>query len=156
MDQPSLGKLHGEVELESDAQTIYEVYARRPDQISNICPKTIHSCTPHHGKFGKTGSIIEWTYFHDGELKKTKEIIGVDDEKTKIVFKIIGGHFSGDSKDFKEFLITLDFIPNATGGCVARWTFDYEKLDASIADPQSMLQFLMKINKDIDAHLQKA
>ncbi|AEE35130.1 Polyketide cyclase/dehydrase and lipid transport superfamily protein [Arabidopsis thaliana] len=38
-------------------------------------------------------------------------------------------------------------------GSVAHWHFEYEKINEEVAHPETLLQFAIKVSKEIDEHL---
>ncbi|CAM8990273.1 unnamed protein product [Rhodiola kirilowii] len=148
------GKIEDKVEIKTSAQEFHDVFNGKPHHLANITPDKVHGCTLHSGDLGSTGSTIEWHYTHEGEKKSTKQIIEVDDGKYKVVYKIIGGHFS---EEYTNFHITYDAIPKPEDGdhTVVHWILEYEKPDENTPDPTSLLEYLCGITKDIDAHIQE-
>uniref|UniRef100_A0A7N0TAA4 Bet v I/Major latex protein domain-containing protein n=1 Tax=Kalanchoe fedtschenkoi TaxID=63787 RepID=A0A7N0TAA4_KALFE len=145
------GKIEAKVEIKSSAQEFHDVVNGKPHHLANISPDKMHGCTLHSGDLGSTGSIIEWHYTHEGVKKSTKQIIEVDDGKYKVVYKIIGGHFS----EYPNFHITYDAIPKpGDGGTIVHLIFEYEKPDENTPDPTSLLEYLCDLTKEVDAHIQ--
>jgi hypothetical protein len=86
----------------------------------------------------------------DGEAKAAKEkIVAIDDTNKSITFKVIEGDLL---KEYKNFVIVVQATPKGEGSLV-HWTMEYEKLKDDIPEPNSLLQFLIDVSKDIDAHL---
>ncbi|MGF2470424.1 hypothetical protein ACQUWT_25675 [Ralstonia pseudosolanacearum] len=52
--------------------------------MSTMSPDIVQGCDLHEGEFGHVGSIICWTYTHDGKEKTAKEVIQAIDEEKKI------------------------------------------------------------------------
>ncbi|KAH1122353.1 hypothetical protein J1N35_005513 [Gossypium stocksii] len=72
---------------------------------------------------GKEGFIISWNYDH-GDLLK----------------------------DFKSFVFKSQVSPKSQG-CILHWTLEYEKWHEGIPNPETMLQFVNQICKDMDSHI---
>lgn len=91
-----------------------------------------------------------WTYYiKDGKKQTGKEIIEeIDETNHKIVFKYIEGDLL---ERYKSLTITFHVEPKDDKQ-LATWTFDYEKLDASIPDPTHVMDLLCGILKDMYAH----
>jgi len=86
----------------------------------------------------------------DGEAKAAKEkIVATDDTNKSITFKVIEGDLL---KEYKNFVIVFQATPKGEGSLV-HWTLEYEKLKDDIPEPNTLLQFLIDVSKDIDAHL---
>ncbi|XVF85380.1 hypothetical protein PTKIN_Ptkin17bG0113100 [Pterospermum kingtungense] len=84
--------------------------------------------------------------------KVGKEVVqAIDSEKNAITFRVI----EGDLKEYKSFVVHIQASPNpkSEGGSIVHWTLEYERLHDAIAHPETLLQFVFDISKDIDAHL---
>ncbi|XP_062146193.1 MLP-like protein 31 [Alnus glutinosa] len=144
------GKVEGDVEIKAPAEKFHEIFSGRPHHISNVTPEKIQGCALHEGDWGVEGSVIYWNYVHDGEAKAAKEkIVAIDDTNKSITFKVIEGDLL---KEYKDFVIVVQATPKGEGNLV-HWTMEYEKLKDDIPEPNSLLQFLIDVSKDIDAHL---
>lgn len=68
-----------------------------------------------------------------------------------MTFHLIGGDLM---EEYKSFRITFQAIPKENGeGSRVHWIFEYEKLHDEIVHPETLLDFLVALSKDIDAHL---
>ncbi|CAA0831230.1 MLP-like protein 28 [Striga hermonthica] len=114
-----------------------------------MSPAHIQNCDLHEGDWGKVGSVIFWNYTHDGKERVAKEIIeAIDEEKKSVTFKVIEG-------DLMELYATLKIIVHVdTSGDdnLVTWTFEYEKKSEDVADPHTLMEFCLKVTKDIEAH----
>ena len=71
-------------------------------------------------------------------------------KKNMIKFRVIEGDLM---KEFKSFLFTIRVTPKQGGlGGVVKWN-TYERIDESVAHPESLLQVGVKMAKDIDEML---
>ncbi|KAJ4840591.1 hypothetical protein Tsubulata_021426 [Turnera subulata] len=145
------GNLEAEVELKTDAKTIHDVFSGRPHHISNMTPERIQGFELHEGDLGTPGTILTWSYLHEGIPKIAKEVVeAIDDVNLSTTFKVIKGDLLTEYKDFKT---TVKATPRANGeGTIAHWHFEYEKLHEGIPDPHSLLDFTIHLTKDIDDH----
>ncbi|KAL5553454.1 hypothetical protein UlMin_040855 [Ulmus minor] len=127
-----------------------------PHHISNAACERIQGCDLHEGDFGTVGSVVIWNYNHDGKPEVAKEVIeAVDDEKNSMTFKLI----EGDLLDkYKSFKVSYEATPKNDGeGFVVQWTLEYDKLHDEIVDLHTLVQFVVDLSKDTEAHLlQKA
>ncbi|KAL9668681.1 hypothetical protein QQ045_006219 [Rhodiola kirilowii] len=143
-DAPS-SKIEDKVEIKTSAQEFHDVLNGKPHHLANITPDKVHGCTLYSGDLGSsTGSTIEWHYAHE-----------VDDGKYKVVYKIIGGHFS---EEYSNFLIIYDAIPKPEDGdhTIVHWIlFEYEKPDENNPDPTSLPEYLCGILLKILMHISK-
>ncbi|KAK8370312.1 hypothetical protein V6Z11_A01G168600 [Gossypium hirsutum] len=63
------------------------------------------------------------------------------------------GIIEGDLlKNFKSFVFKSQVSPKSQG-CILHWTLEYEKLHEGIPNPETMLQFVIQICKDMDSHI---
>ncbi|KAM7463432.1 hypothetical protein LguiA_031553 [Lonicera macranthoides] len=143
------GNLVGQTEIKSDGDVFHELFRDKPHQISTIAPTHIQGCDVHEGEFGKVGSVLFWNYFHDGKKKVAKEVIeAIDEEKKSVTFNVI----EGDLKQlYKTMKITVHVDTNGENNLVT-WTFDYEKLNETVPDPKTLMDFCLDITKAIETH----
>ncbi|XP_021911714.1 MLP-like protein 43 [Carica papaya] len=147
-----LGKLEAHLEIKAPPEKFHEIFTHKPHHVSSITPDKIHGCDLHDGEWGTVGSIICWTYFHDGKKKIGKKIVeAIDFGKHLIKFKVIEGDVM---EEYKSFSITIQLTPKENGeGSIAHWLLEYEKISEEVAHPETLLTFILDISKDIDAHL---
>ncbi|KAK8716245.1 hypothetical protein V6N13_043561 [Hibiscus sabdariffa] len=87
---------------------------------------------------------------HIVEAKVSKQVVeAIDPDKNSITFRELQGDLR---KEFKSIAATLQASPKRDGS-VVHWTLEYEKLHHQIEHPDTVLQLLQDISKDIDAHL---
>jgi hypothetical protein len=143
------GKLEVNIEIKASPEQFHEVFSKRPHHLSNVSGNNIQGVELHEGEWGKLGSVIFWNYFHDGEHKAAKEIIeAVDEENNSITFRVIEGDLM---KEYKTFLATLSVTPKESGGNV-HWILEYEKKNEQVAHPETLLEFVKEMSKDLDSH----
>ncbi|KAG5236791.1 Csf-2 family protein [Salix suchowensis] len=134
------GKMEGEVEIKVSAETFHDVFSCRPHHISKMSPAKIQNVDLHEGDWGKPGTVITWSYVHDGVAKIAKEVIeAIDDAKLSTTFKVIGGDITTDHSQ-------------GEGSCLAHWTLEYEKLNENVPDPHTLLEFCIHVSKDVEEH----
>ncbi|KAL4361777.1 hypothetical protein GQ457_04G009670 [Hibiscus cannabinus] len=145
------GKLEADLEIKASPEQFYNMVANKPHHVHHACYDKIQGCDLHEGEFGKVGTVVIWRYVHDGKTKVTKDVIEAKDPDKKLVtFRAMEGD---KLKEYKSLLATLQVFPkNGGSGSVVRWTLEYEKLHQGIA-PQTFLQFLLDVSKDMDAHI---
>ena len=86
----------------------------------------------------------------DGKAKVAKQLIeAIDDETNSITLKVIEGDLLEDYKSFKGI---MQASPKGEGSIV-HLTLEYEKLHNQVSDPQTFLQLVVDIFKDIGGHL---
>ncbi|KAG8498694.1 hypothetical protein CXB51_005080 [Gossypium anomalum] len=106
----------------------------------------------HEGEWGKVGTIVHWSYME--RLKGKGMVEAIDPDKNLVTFRVIEGDLM---EEYKNFVITIQVSPKSEGsGSVVHWTLEYEKLHDGIAHPETLLQFVQDVSKDIDEHLTQA
>ncbi|GAV93122.1 Bet_v_1 domain-containing protein, partial [Cephalotus follicularis] len=84
------GKLQTDVVIQAPADKFHELFSSRPHHVSRVSPDKIQACTLHEGDYGKPGSIVIWSYVHDGKAKTAKDLIeAIDEEKNSITFRVL-------------------------------------------------------------------
>ncbi|KAG7970151.1 hypothetical protein I3843_07G067900 [Carya illinoinensis] len=107
-------------------------------------------CALHEGDWGTEGSVICWDYVHDGKAKVVKEIVeAIDEQNHSVTFKVVAGDLM---EEYKSFKAVLQATPKSEGS-VVHWTLEYEKLSADVPEPNTSLQFVLDLSKDIGSHL---
>ncbi|KAG8498429.1 hypothetical protein CXB51_006940 [Gossypium anomalum] len=148
-------KLEADVDIKASPEQFHEMFAHKPHHLHHTCYDKIQGCDLHEGEWGKVGTIVHWSYVHDGKAKKAKEVVeAVDPDKNLITFRVIEGDLM---EEYKSFVATILVSPKSKdSGSVVHWTLEYEKLHDGIAHPETLLQLVQDISKDIDAHLIQA
>ncbi|KAJ8562957.1 hypothetical protein K7X08_031409 [Anisodus acutangulus] len=142
------GKLVASFEVKCGGHLFHDLYQTSCHRVSNISPEKVHHFNIHEGESVKTGSVIGWKFNHGGKVNVTKQLIeAIDDEKKSITWKVI----EGDTLElYNTFTIIASFENNW-----ATWTFLYEKKTEDTPEPIYLLDFLVDVTKDIEAHLHK-
>ena len=144
------GQLETELEAKVSASIFHDVLSCRPHHFSNMTPDHVHGVELHEGEWGKPGTVITWTYKHDGVTEIAKEIVEeIDDEKNLTTFKVIEGHLLDK---YNSFYVTVQAIPKGEHSCLARWTIKYEKKSEDVPDPQGIVNLAIEMTKGIEAH----
>ncbi|KAK2977748.1 hypothetical protein RJ640_022611 [Escallonia rubra] len=85
----------------------------------------------------------------DGKAKVAKEVIDKVDEKNKtVIFRVIEGDLL---ELYKSFVLTLHVDTKGANNLVT-WTFEYEKRSEDVEDPNSLMDFVVNLSKDIETH----
>ncbi|KAK1380782.1 MLP-like protein 34-like [Heracleum sosnowskyi] len=144
-----IGKLICQTSIKTDGDVFHEIFGTRPHHLHTMTPENIHGCDLHEGEFGKVGSFIIWKYSMDGkQMVEKHRVEAIDEEQKQVTYKVIEGELL---KSFKIFLINVHVDTSGVDNLVT-WSFDYEKVDESIKDPTEYLDFVLRINKDIETH----
>ncbi|KAL4364085.1 hypothetical protein GQ457_04G009230 [Hibiscus cannabinus] len=146
-------KLEADVEIQAPPEQFFHMLVSyKLRDVQHTCNDKIQRCDLQQGEWGKVGTIIDWSYVHDGETKVAKDVIEVmDPDKHLITFGVIEGDVL---KEHKSFSLSLQASPKiGGGGSIVHLTLEYERLHDGIAHPETLLQLLADLTKDIDAHL---
>ncbi|KAL4278189.1 hypothetical protein GQ457_03G010460 [Hibiscus cannabinus] len=145
-------KMEADVEIKASPEQFHDMFANKPHHVHHTCYDKIQGCELHEGEWGKVGTVVYWSYVHDGKAKKAKEVVeAVDPDKNLITFRVIEGDLL---EEYKSFVITIQASPKSgASGSVVHWTLEYEKLHEGIDHPETLLEFVKDISKDIDTHL---
>ncbi|KAL3751227.1 MLP-like protein 31 [Eucalyptus grandis] len=148
------GKLEVEIDIQSSADKFYNLFKSQIYHLPTISSDIIQKVELHDGDWNSSDAIKHWNYTLDGKSLTVKEKVEVDDANKSITFNIMEGDIL---KEFKSFKATGQAAAKADGnGSTVKWTLDYEKLNESVAEPKSYTDAVVKITKDVDAHLLNA
>nr|GMD68179.1 kirola-like [Ipomoea batatas] len=112
-----------------------------------MSPDKIHGCDLHEGEWGTVGSVICWTFTHDGKKQIAKEIIeAIDEEHKTVKFKVIEGDLI---ELYKSMSISVHVDTRGINNLVT-WTIEFEKQNESIPEPHTLVQFVLALTKDIE------
>ncbi|KAL8258254.1 hypothetical protein R6Q59_030295 [Mikania micrantha] len=143
------GTLVKKITVLSDGDVFHDIFRNRPHQISEMSPDKIKSVNLHNGDWGTLGSVMVSDFYHDGKAKVIKEeVVAIDEEKKLVTTKVIGGDILDT---FKSFLITIQVDTKGDENTVT-WTFTYEKLNEKVEDPNSLMDFVVNVTKDMEKH----
>ncbi len=147
------GEKVAQVEIKSCGDAFHTLFRHKPHHVSNVIPHIVQGCDLHEGEWGTVGSVISWNYFHDGRNEYAKEIVeDINEEKRSITFKIIEGDLL---ELYKTFSFTVHVDKKGQGSLVT-WTLNYEKLNESIPDPDTLLDYFINLTKEIEVgHLKE-
>ncbi|KAK7844880.1 MLP-like protein 43 [Quercus suber] len=143
-------KIEAEVEIKASAKRFHETNSKRIAEVPKLSPNFVQSVDLLEGEWGKEGSVMCWYFVFDGKAVMSKEVIEtIDDKNYLATYKVIGGILK---EMYKSFKFTIQVIPKGEESMV-HWTLEYEKLNADDPDASSMLQYLLRQSKEVDAHL---
>ncbi|KAF8098667.1 hypothetical protein N665_0261s0032 [Sinapis alba] len=149
-----VGKLESDVEIKASAEKFHHMFAGRLHHLPKATPDKIQNCELQEGDWGKVGSVVIWSYVHDGVATVTKDRVeAVDPEKNLITFRVIEGDLL---KKYKSFVNTIQVTPKHGGeGSIVHWDLEYEKVNEEVGHPDTLLQLSVEVSKDIDEYLLK-
>src|SRR5690606_30869387 len=96
--------------------------------------------------------IFLWVLFADGKVEKMKERVEIDEENKSMTVFV----FEGDvMENYSSFKCNLQIIPKIHGRSIARWSWEYEKLNSDSPAPNKYMDFAVYLTKDIESNLLK-
>ncbi|WMV22954.1 hypothetical protein MTR67_016339 [Solanum verrucosum] len=143
------GKLVSEINIKCDGDVFYEVYRQRPHRTSSMSPDNIQNVDVHEGEWGTVGSVNYWNLIHDGkEMVAKDKVEEIDEEKKMMKKRIIEGDIL---EEYKSFYVTVHVETKGENNSVT-WILEYEKKNANVPDPHTLMEFLLNVTKDIENH----
>ncbi|KAL4286393.1 hypothetical protein AHAS_Ahas19G0081700 [Arachis hypogaea] len=124
MTTSQVHKIETEFPIKADAKEFYDVFCNKTHQVAKVWPDIIQSVVIHEGRWGTERSIISWNYVHGDLLNH-----------------------------YKSFKFLLHAVPKKDGGSMVHWTMEYEKINDNTSDPHTLMQLLVDMSKQIEAHL---
>ncbi|KAL2560285.1 hypothetical protein AAZV13_20G015000 [Glycine max] len=136
MSQPD--SLVAEIEVKTSADHFY-------DTLKGKKQHRIHDVAPHH---------IHKVEVHEGDTVETlKERVDFDDENKKITYTILEGVML---KYYKSYKVIVHVLPKGDEHSLVKWTFLYEKVDHTAPEPTKYKDLVVKLTKNVEAHLVEA
>ncbi|XP_019084954.1 PREDICTED: LOW QUALITY PROTEIN: MLP-like protein 31 [Camelina sativa] len=132
-----------EVEIKVSADKIFQAIKGTSRSVPKLSPDKIGDdckCTKN------------WTLSVDGKVEKMKERVEIDEaNKSMTVFV-----FDGDvMENYSSFKCNLQIIPKLHGRSIARWSWEYEKLNSESPSPNKYMDFAVYLTKDIESNFLK-
>ncbi|KAK9742134.1 hypothetical protein RND81_03G150700 [Saponaria officinalis] len=148
-----LHKVEGQVEIKSNANKFFEIWARKTNLISEWCRDKYPKIELNEGTYWHSlGAIITWHFFALGRHDYVKTIVAEIDDDNKIVsYDYTEGHGQLRS-NYKSLKSKIQAIPKGEG-CIVKWSFEYEKKCENVPDARIYIDFLLDCAKNIDARL---
>ncbi|XP_045798882.1 MLP-like protein 34 [Trifolium pratense] len=150
------GKLQSEVEIQAPAAKFYNFNRKQLEHLPNISTHINGA----KGDWQNVGFVKQWEFtiacirWRKKKSAKAK-IESIDDENKAITYSVFDGEVSKNYKSLKAIIQVID--KEHGGGGIVKLTYEYEKQKEDITglSPQSILEFGIKVTKEIDAHLVK-
>ncbi|XP_019094623.1 PREDICTED: MLP-like protein 34, partial [Camelina sativa] len=93
-------------------------------------------------------SIQICNFLVDGKMEHIKEKIEV--ENKSVSFLALEGDVL---KQYKSYRIRLDVVPKDDRVCIAKWTWEYEKLNEDVRPPTRYTAFVAEYTRDLETRL---
>ncbi|KAF8083018.1 hypothetical protein N665_0795s0015 [Sinapis alba] len=115
----------------------------------NFTDKT-EAVSVHRDDLNSNSSIQIWNFIVDGKMEQIKEKIEVDEENKSVSFIAMEGDVL---EHYKSYKITLDVVPRGDGVCIAKWKWEYEKLNDDVPPPTKYIAFVADYTRDLETRL---
>ncbi|KAF7808721.1 MLP-like protein 31 [Senna tora] len=147
----SVSRLEADLELKTSAVKFLEIFALKVYELSTFSPNIIQNIDILSGEWGTPGFVILVNYtLVDGKAQVAKEVVeSIDLIDLSITFKVVEGDLLEEYNSFKFILKVSPTIIG--GGSVVHWTFEYEKPNEDTPNPNSLMEEVLQVSKDIDA-----
>ncbi|PWA61865.1 kirola [Artemisia annua] len=138
------------IDIICNGDIIYGLFRYRLSELLNLAPEYFKSCKLQEGEWGAIGSIINWNYVIDGKSQVITHNIDAMDEKNKsLSFKVLNGDLLKFYKSFKAYLQ----VDGNTESSTVTLTFEYEKMNEDVPDPDSLLELGKNVIKYAETRL---
>ncbi|KAL0698970.1 hypothetical protein Bca4012_055092 [Brassica carinata] len=135
-----------EIQVNMPADRFFNTFKNKK---GNFTDKT-EAVSVHRGDPNSNSSIQIWNFIVDGNMEHIKEKIEVDEENKSVSFLAIEGDVL---EQYKSYKISLDVVPRDDGVCIAKWTWDYEKLNDDGPPPTKYIAFVAYCTRDLETRL---
>ncbi|XP_071715615.1 kirola-like [Rutidosis leptorrhynchoides] len=147
------GKKVVKVDIKRNKDVVYELFRYKFFELVNIVPEHFLSVDLQDGEWGAVGSVINVNYLLDGKKQFCKvKIEAVVEANMSITFKILEGDLLSVYISFKAELRVDGNNVNST----VTWTIEYQKVNESVPDPDSIIRAAQKIIKYAETRLDAA
>ncbi|TKY59015.1 MLP protein 31 [Spatholobus suberectus] len=151
MAQPN--SLVAEIEVKASADHFYDTLkGKKQHRVHDVAPNDIHKVEVHEGEWEKSGAVKQITFAVGDTVETLKERVEFDDENKMITYFILEGDML---KYYKSYKVILHVLPKGKHSLV-KWTFLYEKKDDTAPEPTKYKDLLVKLTKNVEAHLLEA
>ncbi|CAI9091553.1 OLC1v1026613C1 [Oldenlandia corymbosa var. corymbosa] len=138
------------IEINLDGDVLHEIFRDRPHNLATICPSFVEGFELHDGEWGKAGTVFFFKFNHDGQKLTAKEVVeAIDDAKKSMTTRVIEGDILAL---YKTFVISYEVDQVGENKHLVTWTFQYEKVNESIPEPDSLMDFCLNATKEIEAY----
>ncbi|KAH6779012.1 hypothetical protein C2S52_010249 [Perilla frutescens var. hirtella] len=143
-------KVIAQVAFKAGGNIFHHLLADNPKHLAKATPVTIQACDLHQGNYGVNGSVVQWKYTLDGKPQIAKQVLeNIDKEKKQISWKTV----EGDMLELYKRITTTVHVETKSGVDFVTWTLDYELIDADKPHPLPVLNLLIELTKELEAHI---
>ncbi|KAL7260302.1 hypothetical protein ACSBR1_006050 [Camellia fascicularis] len=131
-------------QIKSDGDVFHELFRHKPHHISTMSPgDMVLIC------MNVIGDMLALSSLGTVLMKVAKVVVeAIDEENKSVTHKVIDGDLTELYKAFKG---TVHVDTKGENNLVT-WTFEYEKKSENVEDPNTLMDFLINVTKDIETH----
>ncbi|KAK9939837.1 hypothetical protein M0R45_016521 [Rubus argutus] len=146
-----IGKLENQTKINLSADKYYGFFKNNMTSLVQIFPQNFKTLQVVGGGEIQAGCEINWKYDIGSGIETAKlKIQSIDDENRSITFGFLEGDFL---KVYQSFKAKTQAIKAGNGGCIVKWTFEFEKANENAPDPKAFAELGDKVAKGLDAYL---
>ncbi|XP_010533364.1 PREDICTED: major latex protein 146 [Tarenaya hassleriana] len=134
-----------EMQLKVAADNFYDVFKKKED----ISTDKTEVVAVHHRDSQSNSSTQSWSFIVEGKVEHIKEKIELDEQNKTVSFIAVEGDVM---KQYKSYKITLHVVPTGEG-CIAKWTWEYEKLHDDVPPPTKYASSVADFSRDLETIL---
>ncbi|XP_039173790.1 MLP-like protein 328 [Eucalyptus grandis] len=157
-----LVKVEAQVELESPAEKVFDIFRRKSYLFPEIAPHVVKDVKLVSGDWDSVGSVWLWTQCCWSNLVARgyaciKLVVNFSNPSIKwrlTEMEPYGNKRSGD-EFYKSLKSSLQFSPEGER-CMAKAVLTYEKQNADVPDANKYLEFTRSLLISVDGYLLKA
>ncbi|PIN08467.1 hypothetical protein CDL12_18958 [Handroanthus impetiginosus] len=150
-------KLMAQIPFKVGGDVFYRLFTNNPQHFSKITPAKIQACDLHDGDYGINGSAVEWKFTVGlclfGLAYSVPRVLVFcivdDEEKKQIAYKII----QGDLLELYTNVLVTYHVETKGGVDYVTWTMDYQLLNADNPHPTALVNFVIELIKETEAHI---
>ncbi|KFK44402.1 hypothetical protein AALP_AA1G252700 [Arabis alpina] len=138
--------LEMEIQVKMTAERFFNTFKNKE---GNFTDKT-EAVSVHRDDPTSNSSTQIWNFIVDGKMEQIKEKIDVDEENKSVSFLALEGDVL---KQYKSYKIILEVVPKDDQVCIAKWTWEYEKLNDDVPPPTKYTAFVADYTRDLETRL---
>ncbi|KAL2897754.1 MLP-like protein 43 [Bienertia sinuspersici] len=151
-------EVEGQIELKCHADKFFAAWVCKPLQIPNMCANKITKLELQDGEGHTVGAVKNWTYCFkengvaENTFSLTTKVEELDVEKRVITYSCHDGFIMKNY--YKTLKSKMQVTPKSetNEGCIVKWSFEYEKMNEDVHEPNVYIDFLLELAKDVDAY----
>ncbi|KAI4388923.1 hypothetical protein MLD38_001211 [Melastoma candidum] len=142
-----VSRLTLQVDLTCSADKFYGMFRKNMGQLVQMFPENLKGYRFVQGNEFGNGAVVLWNY-NLGTPSTVKARHDTNDATKAITFTVLEGDLL---RIFKNFKVKLQVERG-----VAKWSFEFEKINPNSPNPTEYLDFVNKVSKGLNAQLGRA